>query len=48
MWLTPEDFEARYPSSKYPMIKEKYDIIVKYMLETYGLDLVGIARGINR
>lgn len=48
MWLTPEEFEARYPSSTYPMVKEKYDIVVSHMLETYGIDLVGIARGINR
>lgn len=48
MWLTPEEIEARYPASKYPMIKEKYDIIVGYMLDTYGINLVGIARGINK
>lgn len=48
MWLTPEDFEARYPKSEYPMIQEKYDIIVKHMLETYGIDLAGIARGIQK
>ena len=48
MWLTPEEFEARYPSDKYPMIKEKYEIIVKHMLDKYGLDLVGIARGKNK
>lgn len=48
MWLTPEELEARYPASKYPMIKEKYDIIVGYMLDTYGINLVGIARGINK
>lgn len=48
MWLTPEEFEARYPSSNYPMVKEKYDIVVSHMLKTYGIDLVGIARGINR
>ncbi len=47
MWLTPDEFETRYPSGKYPMIKEKYEIIVNYMLETYGLDLVGIAKGIK-
>lgn len=45
MWLTPEEFEARYPSDTYPMIKEKYDIVVKHMLEQYGIDLVGIAEG---
>ncbi len=45
IWLTPEEFDTRYPSSKYPMIKEKYDIVVDYMLENYGIDLVGFARG---
>lgn len=48
MWLTPEQFEARYPSSKYPMIKEKYNLVVDYMLETYGLNLVGIAKGLEK
>ena len=48
MWLTPEEFEARYPSSEYPMTKEKYDIVVNHMLSTYGIDLVGIARGIDK
>ena len=48
MWLTPEEFEERYPSSKYPIIKEKYDIVVKHMLDTYGIDLIGLARGIKK
>ena len=48
MWLTPEEFETRYPQGKYPMIREKYEIVVNHMLETYGIDLVGIARGINK
>ena len=48
MWLTPEDFEARYPADRYPMVKEKYDIVVKHMLDTYGIDLIGLARGINK
>ena len=48
MWLTPEEFDARYPASKYPMIAEKYNIITTYMLETYGIDLIGIACGINK
>lgn len=48
MWLTPEEFEARYPANKYPMIKEKYDIVVKYLLDEYGIDLVGFSRGVNK
>ena len=30
------------------MIKEKYDIVVKHMLEKYGVNLVGIAKGLNK
>lgn len=45
MWLTPEEFDEHYSTSKYPIIREKYDIIVKHMLETYGINLVGIAKG---
>jgi hypothetical protein len=29
------------------MIKEKYDIVVEHMLNTYGIDLAGIAKGIK-
>lgn len=48
MWLTPEEFEARYPKSLYPMLTEKYEIVVTHMKETYGIDLVGIAKGMNK
>ena len=48
MWLTPDEFEARYPSTEYPMIKEKYNIVVNHLLDTYGINLAGIARGINK
>jgi hypothetical protein len=48
MWLTPEEFEARYPKSLYPMLTEKYEITVKHMKEQYGIDLQGIAYGINK
>ncbi len=47
MWLTPEEFEARYPKSLYPMLTEKYEITVKHMKEQYGIDLQGIAYGIK-
>ena len=48
MWLTPEEFEARYPAAKYPMIKEKYNIVVNHLLDEYGINLVGIAKGANK
>ncbi len=47
MWLTPDEFEARYPKVLYPMLTEKYEITVKYMKEQYGIDLQGIAYGIK-
>lgn len=48
MWLTPDEFHSRYNTAKYSMIKEKYDFVVKYMKETCGVDLVGIAMGKDR
>ena len=48
MWLTPEEFEARYPKDLYPMLNEKYEITVKHMKEQYGIDLQGIAYGIKK
>ena len=48
MWLTPEEFEARYPKTLYPMLTEKYEITVKHMKEQYGIDLQGIAYGIKK
>ena len=48
MWLTPEEFEERYPKSLYPMLNEKYEITVKHMKEQYGIDLQGIAYGIKK
>ena len=48
MWLTPEEFEERYPKDLYPMLTEKYEITVKHMKEQYGIDLQGIAYGIRK
>jgi hypothetical protein len=48
MWLTPEEFEARYPQDLYPMLTEKYEITVKHMKEQYGIDLQGIAYGLKK
>ena len=48
MWLTPEEFEERYPKNLYPMLTEKYEITVKHMKEQYGIDLQGIAYGIKK
>ena len=45
MWYTPEEFEAQYPSALYPLIKQRYDLVVNHLKSTYGIDLQAIARG---
>ena len=45
MWYTPEEFEGLYPSVKYPLIKKRYDIVINYMKNTYGIDIQKIAKG---
>lgn len=48
MWLTPEEFEQRYPIALYPMIHEKRDIVIDYMMKRHGVDLVKISYGKNK
>lgn len=45
MWLTPEEFEERYPIADYPMVHEKRDIAINYMKEKHGIDLIRISYG---
>lgn len=45
MWFTPEEFHARYETDKYTKIRDKYEFVTNYVLETYGINLVGIACG---
>lgn len=45
LWFTPEEFHQRYNTGKNTLIKKKYDFVVNYMKEQYGIDLVGIAYG---
>lgn len=45
MWFTPEEFHTRYNTGKFTKIKEKYEFVVNYIKDEYGLDLVGIAYG---
>lgn len=48
IWLTPEEFEERYPKAKYPMINEKRDIVINYMKEKHGINLIGISYGSSK
>ena len=43
MWFTPEEFDERYNTGENTLIREKYDFVVKYMNEQYGINLQGIA-----
>ena len=43
MWFTPKEFHARYNTRKNTLIKEKYEFVVNYMYDQYGIDLQGIA-----
>lgn len=45
MWFTPEEFDKRYEPETNTIIREQYDLVVSYMNEEYGIDLVGIANG---
>ncbi len=45
MLYTPEEFYAKYPKDKYPLVSRQYETTVKYMKEKFGLDLPGIAKG---
>ena len=48
MWFTPEEFHERYNTQKNTLIKEKYDYVVNYIKEKYGIDLIGIAYGMKQ
>lgn len=45
MYYTPEEFYAKYPKDKYPLISRQYETTVQYMKDKYGIDLPGIAKG---
>ena len=45
MYYTRTEFFAKYSETKFPIIKEKYELVVKYMKEKYAIDLEGIANG---
>ena len=45
MWYTPDEFEAYYPTAKYPLIKKRYDIVINHLKNNYGIDIQQIAKG---
>lgn len=45
MAYTREEFYAKYPKESYPLIAERFELVITYMKNTYGIDLQGIAKG---
>ena len=43
MAYTEEEFFEKYPADTYPLVKQRYELIIQYMKESYGIDLQGIA-----
>ena len=43
MWFTEAEFTSKY--LEFPLILEKYEIVVRYLLENYGMDLEKMAAG---
>ena len=45
MFYSREKFYQKYPKETYPLISQKYELVVSYMKSKYGIDLEGIAKG---
>lgn len=43
MRYTPDSIELVYPKAKYPLIHQKYPIVIKHMKDNYNIDLNKIA-----
>jgi len=43
MWFTEAEFTAKY--AQFPVIMEKYNMVVRYLLDNYGMDLEKMAAG---
>lgn len=43
MRYTPDSIEVMYPKVKYPIIHQKYPVVIKYMKDNYNIDLNKIA-----
>lgn len=43
MRFQPDSIEVNYPISQYPLIHQKYPIVIQYMKDNYNIDLAKIA-----
>lgn len=44
MRYSEDSIKILYPPAKYPLINQKYPVVIKYMKEKYGVDLVELAK----
>uniref|UniRef100_UPI0040253ACB hypothetical protein n=1 Tax=Butyricimonas virosa TaxID=544645 RepID=UPI0040253ACB len=45
MFYTKTEFQAKYSPTTYPLINQRYEIVINHMKNNYGIDLEGIAKG---
>ena len=45
MFYTKTEFQAKYSPTTYPLINQRYEIVVNHIKNNYGIDLEGIAKG---
>ncbi|MEN8118563.1 MAG: hypothetical protein ABFS16_16390 [Bacteroidota bacterium] len=47
MRFTKEEFELQYPPETYPMVNQRYSMVVNHMRDSYDIDLQKITEGIK-
>ncbi len=44
LWYSPEEFQEKYPLETFPLVNEKFNLVVNHMKEL-GFDIEGIVNG---
>ncbi|MBS7156005.1 MAG: hypothetical protein KH112_10430 [Sanguibacteroides justesenii] len=45
MFYTKTEFQEKYSPTTYPLINQRYEIVINHIQNNYGIDLEGIAKG---
>ena len=45
MRYNKEEFDIQYPADRYPLVRQKYELITQYLKDNYHIDLDAISRG---
>ena len=45
MFYTRAEFQATYSPTTYPLVNQRYEIVINHLKNNYGIDLEGIAKG---